>query len=85
LSRGDVQRGSGRIERRDVDSTLGEKACEGAGSTSDVQYRPAMEFLGQIDIEIEITPVRIQRIVDFSESLVLEDRICHATLSQGAG
>lgn len=59
-----VERCGSRVKPDDVDAALGQEAREGASSATDVQRRPRAEPFDKTQIEVEVPPVAVERIVD---------------------
>jgi hypothetical protein len=77
LGAGHVEAGAGRIDRGHLDAPPGERAGERARATADVEHGAGPELLGQLDVDVEVAAVRVERVVDLCEPWILEDGVGH--------
>jgi hypothetical protein len=79
LPPGYFKRSRGRIETKNGDPALSEKAGEGACSAPDVKHRSSAQRMDKGDVGIEIGSVRLEGVIDLRKSSLFEDRVGHFT------
>jgi len=77
LGAGNGQRSGRGIDARHLEAATGEKQREGPCAAADVHHAVSVELVRDVDVGLEIGPVRVERVIDRREPRVLEDRIGH--------
>ena len=83
LGAGDVEAGACRIDSRDVDTPLRQQARERSGAAADVEHRASTEFVDEVDVDVQIAAIRVERVIYPRQPGMLEEGVGHAPSCPG--
>ena len=83
LGTSDVEAGACRVDSRDVDAPPCQQARERSGAAADVEHRPSAELVDELDVDVQIAAIRVERVIDPRQPGVLEEGVGHAPIVSG--
>lgn len=66
-----------RVDASDVQAPARQHAGEGAGTAAEIEHAARTELGGHGRVDIQVTAIRIKRVVDACQPRMLEDRVSH--------
>ena len=74
---GNGQRCGRGVDAGHLEAATGEKQREGPCAAADVHHAVSVELVRDVDVGLQVGPVRVERVIGRREPRMLEDRIGH--------
>ena len=83
LGASDVEAGACRVDSRDVDTPPCQQARERSGAAADVEHRASTELVDEVDVDVQIAAIRVERVIYPRQPGILEEGVGHAPIVSG--